>query len=144
MDINPEIKALDLVMSRINGMNFRWAQEHELNAYTAKVLYALADGNEMTQKRICEVCGMPKQTVNNVIRTLYRDGMAVLKPQESDRREKAVSLTEKGQEYLQETLAPLVELETRILRRMGREKYELMLEALTEYSKAMEKEMYHN
>ena len=141
MKYSEEIKALSLVMSKINSMSFRWAQEHNLNAYTVRVLYSL-DGNEsMTQRQICEVSGMPKQTVNNVIRTLQKEEMIKLVVLKSDKREKAVTLTEKGMRHLQDTLNPITEFESGIIQRMGKENYSYLLQYLTCYSKAMEQEI---
>lgn len=139
-----EIQALSLVMSKINGMNLRWAQEHELNAYTVKVLYSLAGNEPVTQKQICMASGMPKQTVNNAIRALEKEEMVQLAVQESDKREKAVTLTEKGMQYLQDTLMPVMKFESKIIKRMGYENYEHLLQYLTCYSEAMEQEMETN
>lgn len=122
-------------------MSFKWAQEHDLNAYRIKVLYSLVDCELMTQKQICAVSGMPKQTVNNIIRALEKDEMIMMKTHDEDKREKVILLTDKGNHYLQETLAPLMELESRVVRRMGEENYALMLRCLTGYSEAMEQEM---
>lgn len=141
MELLKEIQALSLVMSKINGMSFRWAQEHNLNVYTVKVLYSLARNESLTQKQICTVSGMPKQTVNNVIRKLAREEIIELLVQESDKREKIVSLTENGKRYLQDTLTPIMELESKIVQKMGNENYEYLLKSLECYSEAMEQEM---
>lgn len=139
-----EIQALNLVMSKINGMSFYWAQEHNLNVYTVKVLYSLAGNEPMTQSRICSVSGMPKQTVNNIIRALEKKEKVELVVQESDKREKMVTLTESGKQYLKDALTPLMELESRIIQRMGRENYDSLVSCLTHYSEAMEQEIGMN
>lgn len=144
MKLRNEIQTLSLVMSKINGMSFRWAQEHKLNVYTVKVLYSLAENEPMTQKQVCIVSGMPKQTVNNVVKTLAKDELVVLLAQESDKRQKVISLTEKGKRYLQDTLTPIMTFEARIMQRMGSENYEQLLQSLRCYSEAMEQEMEQN
>lgn len=141
MEYLKEIQELNLVMSKINGMSFKWAQEHNVNPYEAKVLYALSGDEPETQRHICEVTGMPKQTVNNIIRALSKDEMIILIPYENDKREKTISLTEKGRHYLQNTLKPVLELEAGIVQHMGKENYYFLLKCLTSYSEAMEQEM---
>lgn len=141
MVVQKEIQELNLIMSRIGGMSFKWAQEHDLNAYTIKVLYSLIGSEPVTQKQICAVSGMPKQTVNNIVRALEKDSIVALKPYKEDKREKVILLTDKGNRYLQNTLTPLMELESRIIHRMGEENYDLLLKCLTRYSEAMEQEM---
>lgn len=141
MEIQKEIQELNLVMSRINGMSYKWAQEHGLNAYTIKVLYSLGGSDPVTQKQICASSGMPKQTVNNIIRALEKDHLVVLRPHENDKREKVIALTEKGEEYLKSTLIPLMDFESRVIDRMGLENYELLLKCMNSYSEAIENEM---
>lgn len=141
MNILSEIQALNLAMSRINEMSQKWAKIHNVNLYSIKVMYALLTDESMTQKQICKSCGMPKQTVNNIIKSLHEQNLIVLKTQETDRREKVMSLTEQGKKYLLETLAPFIDLGSRVIQRMGEDNYMLLRKSLTEYSLAMEKEM---
>ena len=58
-----------------------------------------------------------------------------------DRREKQIALTEKGQAYSRERLAPLQELEQRVIRSMGSDRVRQMVEDITVFSTMLEKEM---
>lgn len=139
MEIADKIQSLSLVISRINGLSQQFVQKNGMNAYVVKVLYALSLTPEMTQRQISAACGMPKQTVNNVIRSLQKDGMVCLRQQENDRREKAVILTPQGKDYLSEILAPVMKVQDKVMEQMGAEAFERMTEALEMYSKIMEK-----
>ena len=91
--------------------------------------------------QICNSTGLTKQTVNNVIRSLKKEGYVILSPGTGDKREKQVSLTEEGASYARELLAPLKELEHRVLQIMGRDRVQQMIDSITLYNTVFEKEM---
>lgn len=118
-----------------------WAASKNINYYLLFVLYAL-DGQEiMTQKKICTFTGLTKQTVNNVIRSLKKEGYVILSPGSGDKREKQVSLTEKGESYSRKLLDPLQELEHRVLQIMGNDRVQQMVDSIALYNTILEKEM---
>lgn len=133
-----EISSLSLLISKINGLNSNWAKEHEINPYQIKPLYALYLDSTMTQTQIAECCSLPKQTVSNTIRQLKNQGFITLKSSSSDKREKAICITESGKAYLENATEPIVDLEKRIIARMGRNAYESLVYGLNEYASAME------
>lgn len=124
-----------------NGLYSSWAAANNINYYLLFVLYALDGQEDMTQKKICICTGLTKQTVNSVVRSLKEDGYAVLSPGRGDRREKQVSLTEKGISYSEKLLAPLRELENRVLHIIGRERVEQMIADISLFNTVFEKEM---
>lgn len=141
METADKIQSLSLTISRINGLGQQFIQKNGMNAYVVKVLYAVSLTPEMTQRQISATCGMPKQTVNNVIRSLQKDGMVCLRQQKNDRREKTVILTAQGKSYLSEILVPLMKVQDKVMEQMGAEAFDQMTEALEAYSKIMEKVM---
>ena len=118
-----------------------WAASKNINYYLLFVLYALDGQKAMTQKKICNFTGLTKQTVNNVIRSLKKEGYIILSPGTGDKREKQVSLTEEGASYARELLAPLKELEHRVLQIMGSDRVQQMVDSITLYNTVFEKEM---
>ncbi|MCI8294446.1 MAG: MarR family transcriptional regulator [Lachnospiraceae bacterium] len=124
-----------------NALYSFWAASKNINYYLLFVLYALDGQEAMTQKKICICTGLTKQTVNSVIRSLKEDGYIQLSPGSGDRREKQIALTEKGQAYSRERLAPLQELEQRVIRSMGSDRVRQMVEDITVFSTMLEKEM---
>ena len=90
---------------------------------------------------IADYTGRPKQTVNNVVRTLKSEGHVTLSAECADRREKRIVLTEKGHAYSKEILAPLYDLEERIFGIMGAERVQQMIDAIMLFNSIFEKEM---
>lgn len=133
--------SLSLLVSQINGMSNLWAQEHDINPYKLKPLYALYLEPGITQKKISETCSLPKQTVSNAIRELKANGYIMLENDADDKREKHIVLTESGKNYLTEVTAPAVEMERRIIVRMGADTYASLLDGLKKYAQALAQEV---
>lgn len=123
------------------GLYSSWAASNNINYYLLFVLYALEGQKEMTQKRICVCTGLTKQTVNSVVRSLKEDGYAKLVPSSGDRREKQITLTEEGIAYSRKLLAPLQELEHRVLQTMGTARVQQMVDDITLFNTVFGREM---
>ena len=102
-----------------NALYEVWAAWKNVNSNLLFVLYELDHGDFITQKMIADYTGIPKQTVNTVVRGLIADEYVTLTAGKNDRREKLVVLTEKGKKHAAETLAPLYALEERVFSVMG-------------------------
>lgn len=129
------------VWGQANGLYSAWAASKGINYYLLFVLYALEGQKAMTQKKICMCTGLTKQTVNSVIRALKEEGYVELAPGLQDRREKQIMLTEKGAAYSGELITPLRELEHRVFRTMGSDRVRQMIDDITLFNTAFEKEM---
>lgn len=95
-----------------------------------------------TQRQICEQLCQPKQTIHSTIASLERQGMIRLSPVPGNRKEKQVSLTEKGMRYANQKIKPFIDLEKDTFIEMGEtdsEEYlRLMQKYLTIYQEKME------
>lgn len=95
-------------------------------SYTSlQVLKYITGTKDCTQKSICEMSFLPKQTVNTIITGFYKQGYVELREVPEDRRIKTIHLTPKGKEYM-DTFSPRIE----------RAEYEAM-QALSDEQRAM-------
>ena len=129
------------VWGQANGLYSSWAASKNINYYLLFVLYALDEQEAMTQKKICICTGLTKQTVNSVIRSLKEEGYVELVPGLEDRRERQIILTEKGEVYSRELIAPLRELEHRVLQIMGSDRAQQMVDDIALFNTLFETEM---
>lgn len=118
-----------------------WAASQNVNSKQLFVLYALDQRDSVTQKMIADYTGLPKQTVNTVIRNLKAEGYVTLSTERSDHREKLVVFTEKGKIYSKNLLTPLYELEHRVFDIMGEERVKQMVDAILLFNTVFEREM---
>lgn len=126
---------------RANALYTAWAANRNINSYQLFVLYAIDGHDGITQKRIAEVTGLSKQTVNTVIRTLKEKDYLMLSAGEGDRREKLVRLTSSGQAYSSGLLAPLYALENGVVEMIGMERIREMMNNIQLFNTVFEKEM---
>lgn len=112
IDRPKNLKRFYLSWQNLNHAYEKYAKENGLT-YISLFMLQLIDDNT-TQKELSETLFFPKQTVNKVIQTFYKQGIINLSENEKDKRFKTISLTEKGK-ALQEKIIPTInnaELET--------------------------------
>lgn len=124
-----------------NSLYMKWAAVHEIGYPELMVLYALHMKGSVTQMKICDSYGFPKQTVNSVIRSFKAQGYIALTVNPSDKREKLVTLTDGGKAHSEKALGPLLEVEERVCKRIGERKLCQMIETMELFNLLFRKEM---
>lgn len=97
-DYHKQFYRLIVALNRIDEFYYRFAKSTGIKENTIALLYALADGEPKSQKQICEEWLIPKTTLNTIIKELSASGMLVLLNEEG-KKEKIISLTEKGEVF---------------------------------------------
>ncbi|MGX2983027.1 MarR family winged helix-turn-helix transcriptional regulator [Helicobacter sp. 23-1045] len=117
----------------------------DINGYIFKVLYALLVSEIHTQKDIMQRYEMPKQTINNVILSLQKQGFIQVAPSPNDKREKIINLTPSGESYAQEIIAKYVAFEKKVYQKLGAQKLGRLIEIFKDFevafSQTLEQEM---
>lgn len=99
MEIRKYTNSLCSTWSYAESLYEKWAEKMNLSFQEFVVCYALDTKGEMTQKEICALFSIPKQTVNVVVHDLRNKNFVVLLPSEKDKREKIIRYTEDGRKY---------------------------------------------
>ena len=90
----------DAVIRRVNelsGIYRNAAARSGLSVNEFWIWYALmGEGRELTQQEICGLCGLPKQTVNTIVRGMVRKKQVILEKMPLDRSRKRIRLTPLG------------------------------------------------
>lgn len=105
-----------------NGLNRDRAKFYGLNDLETIILIHIGHMKNPSQKDISEKLGAPKQTVNNVIKSLEEDGQIELSQDENDKRIRILRLTSKGEKNRNARIKPIVESNKRIYEKLGEEK----------------------
>ena len=111
-----------------------WNQKHGLTDYRSVILYELLLHTRLTQKQIVERTNLPKQSINKGILQLRDEGYLTLEQDEKDNRVKYCFLTEEGEEYARVKIQPLLDIEEKIIMKMGKKKIEQLNELLEEWN----------
>lgn len=96
---------------KIDGIYSEYAKSEDVKENLLWILYALNDGNSHSQKEICESWDLPRSTVNTIMKKLESDGYVDLIQIKGEKRELAIKLTFKGEEYSSKLLMNLYNIE---------------------------------
>ena len=105
------------------------------------VLYTLAKDGRSTQKKIGEEWLIPKQTVFNVRKDFRQKGLVQIGEQSVDKRERAMSLTQKGRDAADPIVRASDELGERVFARLGEKNAQKLFSLLTRFCEICDKEI---
>ena len=105
------------------------------------VLYTLAKDGRSTQKKIGEEWLIPKQTVFNVCKDFRQKGLVQIGEQSVDKRERAMSLTQKGRDAADPIVRASDELGERVFARLGEKNAQKLFSLLTRFCEICDKEI---
>ena len=97
-------------------------------------IYQLGDG--CIQKQISEDTHYPKQSINLVIKSFLQDGLVELRELPENRKNKQIFLTEKGRQYCEEVIVPLMQREEQAITQMGEEQSRELVRLIEVYGRA--------
>lgn len=93
------------------------------------VFYTICEmGGSCLQKDICELFYMSKQTVHSCIKKLEKQEYIFIK-----QGEKHIYLTEKGKQFVNENIIPIIEIERSIFSEMTEQQGDMLLELTKKY-----------
>jgi Transcriptional regulators len=96
------------------------------------IFYAIAAlGDGCCQKDICDYAFTRKQTIHSAIHKLEKEGMLCLKPGKG--REMHIFLTPSGEQFIKETIAPIITMENEALSQMLPDETDLLLSLTEKY-----------
>ena len=93
------------------------------------------EGDDCTQKQICEATRYPKQAVNPVVKSFLKNGWEEMRETAENRKLKRITLTQAGQAFRARVVEPLLQKEALALTDMGEEMSRLLEEYCTRYCK---------
>lgn len=84
----------------LNSIYDKFAKEHGVTYTDLQVLEVIYDSQgHCTQKSIAEATFLPKQTVNSIVTNFWKQGIVELRELPTDRRNKTIHFTAKGDAY---------------------------------------------
>lgn len=104
-----------------------------LSLMVLEEIYWLGDG--CTQKQISDDIRYPKQSINLVVKAFLEDGIVKLKELPENRKNKGITLTEKGQQLCAEVVVPMLQQEKLATAQMGEAESRELIRLLELYGK---------
>ena len=131
--IRKQIAQLMVSMNRINCCYSVCCQTFNLKDSEFGLLYSLADGVPYSQKQICDEWGIPRTTLNTIIKDWKTRGLVQLEPIPGKRREMNIILTPSGQELADKVLKKIFDMENAAMEETIREFSPEFIRALRSY-----------
>lgn len=98
-DVKTQLSQLDCLLNRCTNLYHPLAERFGISDTTLDILCGINQlGRPCTQKELCEIWYLSKQTVNSCIKQLSEKGFIETKSSSNDFREKLLFLTPKGKE----------------------------------------------
>ena len=97
-------------------------------------IYALGSG--CTQKQISEDTHYPKQSINLVVKSFLEDGIVELRELPENRKNKGITMTEKGRRLCDDVIVPLLRQEEAAMHEMGEKESAELLRLVELYGNA--------
>lgn len=144
MNIRDEIRAVNTAISNTLDLYRIYAKEQKLSYNAFLILYTLYDYGECTQKQIGSWWALPKQTVHGVLQELEKQGYLHVRVNEDNRKERLISFSEKGQDYAQSMLAPLLAMEKRVMLKLEEAGRVQLIQSNMQYYELLRKEILHD
>ena len=110
-----------------------YAKSVGLSFTSLSILSAIYDLPDCTQKQLCQVCFLPKQTVNAVVTSFYKKGWVRLEEVPTDRRNKTIHFTDQGHAEAQRILSRVQESERAAMSALSEEERRTLLSATERY-----------
>ena len=124
-----------------NEIYHRLARHYRLSDSVFWVLYLLGEARgPMTQTKLCSALFLSKQTVNSALKKLESRGYLRMESMSGDRRNKLLSLTDRGEELLRLAVEPTLAMEERAFLHLTPEERRTYLDLTHKYLNAIREE----
>ena len=132
-DIHEQIRLYCACLQEWDASYADYAKSVGLSYTSLMILTAICETPQCTQKYLCEVCFLPKQTVNAVISAFYKKGWLRLEELPEDRRNKTIHLTPLGRDEAGPILERVRLCEQQAMEHLTEQERDVLLSATRRY-----------
>ncbi|ULJ61953.1 MarR family transcriptional regulator [Wielerella bovis] len=125
------------VCTQVNLSYAVFAKNHQINTNELAIFYTLWTQEQATQKYIADKYYLAKQTINSLCKRLETDGFIASDVKENNKREKVISLTDKGKAFARPIIAPLLRQEGQVIDEFGIERLVFLLNEMNALQKML-------
>lgn len=141
VDIEKQLISISNTMSKMQGLYRKIAIKNGISNVNVQILYILYFNKSVTQKQIHNLCEIPKQTINNIIKELKDKNYITLIADDIDKRQKYIVFTDEGKKYCESILEPFFNINEKVIKRVGKNLTKELAEKMSILCKALELEI---
>lgn len=118
-----------------------WAKTQSINYNILAVIHTLSRYQTCTQKQICILWELPKQTVSTTCSRLLANDLIEFLPDASDKREKLMRLTEQGRIFATPIIDRLGAIEQSAIDEFGEQRTLILIDELGQFGSVLARAM---
>lgn len=135
-----EIRRINFLASEMDSIYHQASLRLGISDSVSITLYTIQDrGENCLLSDVYKSSGVSRQTINSAIRKLEADGMLSLAPYAG--RSKKIVLTDKGRDFIRQTVAKLLEAETRAFDGWSEEEIKTYIGLMGKYTESLRKQL---
>lgn len=137
-----EIFKVNIAFKELENVYRKYSKYCNLPDAAIWILYALKDSNkDYAQKDLSELWSLKKQTVNSALKVLMKKQYVILESFKDNKKNKKISLTKLGEEYILNHLDEVASAEQNVINSLTNEELNLLLKTLSKYSNFLDYEI---
>lgn len=141
-EIRRQLREFNTILKETNAAYNELAKQNGLSNCAFWLMYSIREGDgKCTQKDLCDQWILSKQTVNSALKGLAKNGYIALKLSEGDKRNKYITLTDKGIKFAHENIDIVFELEQLAFQKMSVTERAAMVESTRKYQELFRAEV---
>lgn len=126
------------LLKKLGALNKERVGQFGLNHYEVFILYDIYENKLISQKDLVEKLKAPKQTINSIVMSLKERDLLTMVSDENDKRQKNMTLTDKGKEEIDKISSYLSKSDGEIYNYLGKDKIREIENNLNELIEALE------
>ncbi len=136
IDVKKDANRLSDIMQSMESAYEYYAKQIGINSTVMQLLQIVYDYEPCTQKQICDIMMIPKQTVNTIVRDYQQKGFLETVQSTEDKRHRHIRLTDQGKDYCEKILPPVSEAENYGLKQFTEEERAMLFSLLEKYNRS--------
>lgn len=138
------IKKLAISLNEMDHVYELYAKKYNLSYTSLQIINLITEIEDCTQKKICEVSFLPKQTVNSIVKNLIQQGIVKLIIDSNNKRSKIIVFTEYGLEFSNKLIPAIKNSEIFALEQLSKKERYTMIHSLEIYCQQLKEHLLSN
>lgn len=139
--IKEQIRMMNYAIDGIVSVYGNLAKKCGLSYNGLMVFYVIEEYGKCTQKKISEILQLSKSTVHSILLDFVKNGYVVLNTEESNKKEKLIKLTQKGEIYVKEVMDKVHKVEIEAMKKLGEDICLQLVKSNTAFYEALKNEV---
>ncbi len=141
MSAQEDNKRLDSIFQKMDRGFERYAKSFGMTYSSLALLQLIWEKQPCTQKQLCDITMLPKQTINTIVMSFVRQGYMEMLELPDDRRHKTISLSVAGNEFADKVLPRIQRAEDCSIGQFSEEERQTFFRLLEKFSSAFLNEL---